>query len=145
MNHNVYSPFLKAEEILEEISEKGIRYDACIIDFHCEATAEFYGLAHFLDGKISAMFGTHTHVQTNDEKILPNGTAIISDVGMNGALYWVIGADFNSVRKRFLTGVSKWLIAQSLDSQYVVSGIVFEIWNDGKAEKVEKIRIEGTL
>ncbi len=145
MNHNVYSPFLKAEEILEDVAEKWVEYDACIIDFHCEASAEFYGLAHFLDGRISGMFGTHTHVQTNDEKILTDGTAIISDVWMNGSLYSVIGADYNSVRKRFLTGVSKWLIAQSLDNQYVVSWVVFEIGEDGKAKNIEKIRIEGTL
>ena len=62
-------------------------YDASIIDFHCEASSEFYGLAHFLDGRVNALFGTHTHVQTNDDMLLPKGTGILSDVGMNGALY----------------------------------------------------------
>jgi len=145
MNHNVYSPFLKADEILEELDKNWVEYDASIIDFHCEASAEFYGLAHFLDGRVSAMFGTHTHVQTNDEKVLQGKTAIISDIGMNGPLYGVIGADYGSVRKRFLSGISKWLISQSLEKDYLISGAIFEIGDDGKANWIEKIRIEGTL
>lgn len=145
MSHHVYSPFLKIDEILQELKDTWLDYDASIIDFHVEASAEFYGLAHFLDGRVSALFGTHTHVQTNDDMVLPGKTAIISDVGMNGPLYWVIGADFGSVRKRFLTGISKGLISQNLEKQYLISWAVFEIWDDGKALSIEKIRIEGSL
>ncbi len=145
MNHNVYSPFLKFDEILSEVADKGLSYDVCIVDFHCEASAEFYGLAHFIDGRAGAIFGTHTHVQTNDEKILPWGTGLISDVWMNGALFGVIGAEYESVRKRFITGINKWLISQSLEKEYVISAVSFEIWDDGKCVSVEKIRKEWSL
>jgi 2',3'-cyclic-nucleotide 2'-phosphodiesterase len=64
-------------------------------------------MAMYLEGKISAVFGTHTHIQTNDAHILPKGTAIITDIGMNGPLYSVIGAEFASVERRFLTGIQK--------------------------------------
>jgi calcineurin-like phosphoesterase len=94
---------------------------------------------------VSFVFGTHTHIQTNDELILPGWTGIISDVWMNGPLYSVIGADFNSVKKRFLTGINKWKIEQQLDENYVVNGICVEVWEDRKTVSVEKIRIRGKL
>lgn len=145
MNHHVYSPFLKAEEILKELKEKWINYDASILDFHVEASGEFYGLAHFLDWKISAIFGTHTHVQTNDDMILAWGTWIMSDLWMNGPRYWVIGADYNSVAKRFLSGIQRWLIEQSLEKNYNISWAVFDVWDDWMTKNIEKIRIQGTL
>jgi calcineurin-like phosphoesterase len=84
-------------------------------------------------------------VQTNDDAILPKGTAILSDVGMNGSINWVIWADYESVKKRFITGISKWLISQNLDSNYVVSWVVFDIDETGKCSSVEKIRINSKL
>lgn len=143
MNYNVENPFLKAEKIIQELWEKN--FDAIIIDFHKETTAEWYGLAHFLDGQASFVFWTHTHIQTNDELILPGGTGIISDVGMSGPLYSVIWADFESVKKRFLTWISKWKIEQQLDENYVVNGICVEIWADRKCIHLEKIRVRGKL
>lgn len=143
MNYNVENPFLKAEKIIQELWEKN--FDAIIIDFHKETTAEWYGLAHFLDGQASFVFWTHTHIQTNDELILPGGTGIISDVGMSGPLYSVIWADFESVKKRFLTWISKWKIEQQLDENYVVNGICVEIWADRKCIDLEKIRVRGKL
>lgn len=143
MNYNVENPFLKAEKIIQELWEKN--FDAIIIDFHKETTAEWYGLAHFLDGQASFVFWTHTHIQTNDELILPGGTGIISDVGMSGPLYSVIWADFESVKKRFLTWISKWKIEQQLDENYVVNGICVEIWADRECIHLEKIRVRGKL
>jgi len=143
MNYNVENPFLKAEKIIQELWEKN--FDAIIIDFHKETTAEGYGLAYFLDGKASFVFGTHTHIQTNDELILPGWTGLISDVGMSGPLFSVIWADFESVKKRFITGISKWKIEQQLDENYVVNGIFVEIWDDRKCINLEKIRIRGKL
>ncbi|MCP4522749.1 MAG: YmdB family metallophosphoesterase [Candidatus Gracilibacteria bacterium] len=143
MNYSMENPFLKGEKILEELSDQ--TFDAIIIDFHKETTSEGYGLAHFLDGRVSFVFGTHTHVQTNDELILPGGTGIISDVGMSGPLYSVIGADFSSVKKRFLTGINKGKIEQQLDENYVVSGICVEIGENAKTQSLEKIRIRGKL
>ncbi|AGC68452.1 metallophosphoesterase [Thermoclostridium stercorarium subsp. stercorarium DSM 8532] len=76
-----------------------------IVDFHAEATSEKLALAYYLDGRVSAVVGTHTHVQTADEKILENKTAYISDVGMTGPADGVIGVDRNQVIRKFITGL----------------------------------------
>jgi calcineurin-like phosphoesterase len=143
INYSMENTFLKAEKILAELWTEN--FDAIVIDFHKETTSEWYGLAHFLDGQVSFVCGTHTHIQTNDELILPGGTGLISDVWMNGPLYSVIWADFNSVKRRFLTGINKGKIEQQLDENYVVNGICVEIWDDKKVINLEKIRIRGKL
>ena len=74
------------------------------VDFHAEATAEKIALGYFLDGKATAIFGTHTHVQTADEKILPNGTGYITDIGMTGPKNSVLGLKREIAVERFLTG-----------------------------------------
>jgi calcineurin-like phosphoesterase len=102
-------------------------------------------LAHFLDGQVSFVFGTHTHIQTNDELILPGWTGIISDVWMSWPLYSVIWADFGSVKKRFLTGIGKGKIEQQLDPHYVVNGVCIEVGENRKVTNLEKIRIRGKL
>lgn len=143
MNHRVYNPFLKADEILEEFKNENL--DWIIIDFHKEASAEWYWLLNYLYSKVSFIFGTHTHIQTNDEIILPSGSWYISDVWMNWPLYSVIWADFDSVRNRFLTWISKWKIEQSLDENYIVNWVFVEIWEKIKCENIEKIRIRGRI
>ena len=80
-------PIMCLDKILEKTQNTKIK----ILDFHAEATAEKRAMGFYADGKISAMFGTHTHVQTSDEEILPNGTAYITDIGMCGAVYSVLG------------------------------------------------------
>lgn len=139
MNHKVNNPFSVVEKILEKY--KNDKLDWIIIDFHKEASSEFYWLANYLDGKISFIFGTHTHVQTNDDVIFPNWTGIISDVGMTWPLYSVIWADFETVKGRFLYWINRWKIEQSLSKEYVVSWVFVEIWKKWKCEKIEKIRI----
>ena len=94
------NPFLKAKSIVEEISNK---VDIIILDFHAEATAEKIAMGYYLDGKVTAVFGTHTHVQTADEKILPNGTGYITDIGMTGPRNSVIGMNIGASIKRFET------------------------------------------
>ena len=79
MKQLVENPFTKLTEILEEIKDVT---PVMIVDFHAETTSEKITLGHFADGKVSAVFGTHTHIQTCDEKVLPNGTAYITDLGM---------------------------------------------------------------
>ncbi|MDC0506252.1 YmdB family metallophosphoesterase [Candidatus Gracilibacteria bacterium] len=140
---NSSNAFVRADEILDLY--KGQSIDAVIVDFHKEATAEIQGLAHYLDGRISAIFGTHTHVQTNDDLILPKGTGLLGDAGMSGPLYSVIGADFNSVKKMFLSGVFKGKIEQSLDSNYLVNGVLFDIDDAGKCRGIEIIKRTGKL
>ncbi|MFI3115256.1 MAG: TIGR00282 family metallophosphoesterase [Clostridia bacterium] len=83
------NPFLCVEKILKEVED----FDIAIIDFHAQATSEKYALAFHLDGKVSAIFGTHTHVKTADTRIFPNGLGYITDVGMVGPMWSVIGVD----------------------------------------------------
>jgi len=92
-------PFKKAEKLLEQVDATAI-----LIDFHAEASSEKKAMACWLDGKVSAVVGTHTHVQTADEEVLPGGTAFISDVGMTGGHAGVIGMTYQSVIPRFLYG-----------------------------------------
>lgn len=98
MNEDIEDPFVTAKNIADKY-----RGEIIIIDFHAEATSEKIALGYYLDGKISALLGTHTHVQTADERILPNGTAFISDVGMCGPEDSVIGVKKEIIIEKFLT------------------------------------------
>ncbi len=97
----IESPFNAAERALAELRGQ---CDAVVIDFHAEATSEKVALAHFLDGRVAAVVGTHTHVQTADARVLPGGTAYISDLGMVGPIDSVIGVKKEIAVERFLTG-----------------------------------------
>ena len=99
MNQNLNDPFEMVNNLLNEYAISA-NVDAIFIDFHAEATAEKYGFAHMLDGKVTCVFGTHTHVQTNDNHILANGTAYISDLGMCGNYDSVIGMEKEGVITR---------------------------------------------
>ena len=99
MNDEYLNPFLKAEEILNKAE-----YDIAICDFHGEATSEKNAFGLYFDGKINIITGTHTHVQTNDARILPKGSFYISDIGMCGALNGVIGVEEECVIHQYLTG-----------------------------------------
>ena len=96
----VDNPFRKADEIYSEIKNMS---DIILLDFHAEATSEKIAMGYHLDGRFSAVFGTHTHVQTSDERILDGGTGYITDVGMCGSLDGVIGLDRDYIVKRFNT------------------------------------------
>ena len=95
-------PFRKFDEIYEEIKNK---IDYIIVDFHGDATSEKYTFGYYVDGRANIVFGTHTHVPTADERILPKGTFYITDVGMTGAYNSVIGIDINDAIKKFLTSM----------------------------------------
>lgn len=94
-------PFRKADQILQENAAEHL--DAVIVDFHAEASSEKIALAHYLDGRVSAVIGTHTHVQSNDARVLPEGTGFMTDVGFTGPEDSVIGADKKLVIDHFLT------------------------------------------
>ena len=130
------NPFLKAKSIVQEIHEKT---DIIIVDFHAEATAEKIAMGHYLDGKVTAVFGTHTHVQTADEKILPNGTAYITDIGMTGPKNSVIGMDIGVSFKRFETTLpERYRIAEG---EGMFNGVIFDIDDVSNcAKSVERIR-----
>ncbi|MBO4815983.1 MAG: TIGR00282 family metallophosphoesterase [Clostridia bacterium] len=132
------NPFVKAEELVNKIKNE---VDYIIIDFHAEATAEKIAMGYFLDGKVTCVFGTHTHVATADEEILENGTAYITDIGMTGPKKSVIGMDVEASIKRFVTTLpEKYKVSQ--DSKIILSGIVLEV-NDEKsrAEKITRIKL----
>lgn len=130
------NPFLKAKSIVQEIQEKT---DIIIVDFHAEATAEKIAMGYYLDGKVTAVFGTHTHVQTADEKILPNGTAYITDIGMTGPKNSVIGMDIGVSFKRFETTLpERYRIAEG---EGMFNGVVFDIDDVSNcAKSVERIK-----
>jgi metallophosphoesterase (TIGR00282 family) len=102
MDPVVDNPFLVIEAFLSQYDNKII-----FVDFHAEATAEKQALGFFLDGRVSAVLGTHTHVQTNDLRILEGGTAYQSDVGMTGPLDSVIGMKREAVIKKFISGINQ--------------------------------------
>ncbi|MCL0052867.1 TIGR00282 family metallophosphoesterase [Peptococcaceae bacterium] len=95
-------PFRKADEILREIGDKT---DIILVDFHAEATSEKMAMGWYLDGRVTALFGTHTHVQTADERILPKGTAYITDIGMTGPRDSVIGIEVDIILRKFITAL----------------------------------------
>ncbi|WP_085992349.1 TIGR00282 family metallophosphoesterase [Oceanobacillus senegalensis] len=95
-------PFKKADELIEEAKK---RTNLIFIDFHAEATSEKQAIGWYVDGRVSALVGTHTHTQTSDERILPQGTAYISDVGMTGPYDGILGVEKEAVIKRFLTSL----------------------------------------
>lgn len=96
------SPFTAAEREIQFLSDK---CDIILVDFHAEATSEKVSMGYFLDGKVSAVFGTHTHIQTADDTILPKGTAYLTDLGMTGAVHSVLGMEKRIIINRFLNGM----------------------------------------
>jgi 2',3'-cyclic-nucleotide 2'-phosphodiesterase len=95
-------PFKKVDQLIEEAKK---RTSIIFVDFHAEATSEKQAMGWYLDGKVTAVVGTHTHVQTADNRILPKGTAYITDVGMTGPYDGILGVDKESVIKKFLTSL----------------------------------------
>ena len=116
------NPFKVASNLVEELKEQA---DVIVIDFHAEATAEKIALGHYLDGKVTAIFGTHTHVQTADAKILPNGTGYITDIGMTGPEHSVIGMEIYTTIKRLKTTLpEKYRLAEG---NCILNGVIFEV------------------
>lgn len=101
MAKNYEDPFRKAQEIIKSFTDK--HFSAILIDIHAEATSEKIALRHFLDGQVSALIGTHTHVQTADSHITENGTGFISDAGMCGLANGVIGLEAGPIVQAYLT------------------------------------------
>lgn len=98
-------PFKKAEEIINlESSVYRLKPEIILVDFHAEATSEKNSLAYYLDGRVTCIIGSHTHVQTNDARILPKGTGYITDLGMVGPIHSSIGDDLKHAIHSFLTG-----------------------------------------
>jgi metallophosphoesterase (TIGR00282 family) len=129
-------PFRVGEEHVNRLSEEGVHL--VVLDFHAEATSEKLALAWFLDGRVSAIVGTHTHVQTADERVLPNGTGYITDAGMTGPQDSVIGVKIQRSVDSFLTGVPQRL-EPSLKN-LVLNGVLISVSEEtGRCEGIRRI------
>lgn len=128
-------PFRAMEGVLQALP----RNAPILVDFHAEASSEKVAMGHYLDGRVAAVFGTHTHVQTSDAMILPGGTAYMTDLGMTGPWYSVIGREIEPVLKRFTTAMpAKFDIAKG---PCVLEGAILELEREsGKALSIEAFR-----
>lgn len=129
------SPFHAVDKILN--SEMG-NYDLSVVDFHAEATSEKIAMGRYLDGRVSVVFGTHTHVQTADEQVLPRGTAYITDVGMSGPMNGILGVASDIIITRFLTHMpARFIVA---DGDVRAHGAIIDVdTSTGLAKKIERI------
>lgn len=136
MRYSVECPFQKLKQIVHEVKKIT---PIIIVDMHAETTSEKVALGHFIDGEISFLFGTHTHIQTADEKILAKGTAYITDLGMTGPYDSVIGQEKNHIIKRFLTSMpTKFQVATE---NILLNGAVVNIdESTGKATAIERLQ-----
>uniref|UniRef100_E6PIR3 TIGR00282 family metallophosphoesterase n=1 Tax=mine drainage metagenome TaxID=410659 RepID=E6PIR3_9ZZZZ len=110
-----------------------------LVDVHAEATSEKQGLARFADGKVSAIYGTHTHVQTADEEILPGGTAYITDLGMTGPSDGIIGMESEAVLSRFLTGFSDRFSVCKSGTKQLCAAVLCLDTRSGRAISIKRI------
>lgn len=130
-------PFRAAEA---EVARLRKQTSLIIVDLHGEATSEKIAMGRYLDGKVSAVIGTHTHVATADEQILPKGTAYISDAGMCGPHDSVLGRDYESVLRRFLTQMPQKMEVASGD--VALCGVIVDVDEpSGRSRSIERIRV----
>ena len=130
MNIQTENPFLEAEKIINDIKDY---IEIIIVDFHAEATAEKIAMGYFLDGKVTAIFGTHTHVQTADERILPNGTGYITDIGMTGPINSVIGMEITTLPEKY----------KLADGKNFLNGCIFDINDEtSRIKEIKRINIQ---
>ncbi len=130
-------PFRAAQA---EVARLRRQTNLIVVDFHAEATSEKIALGRYLDGQVSAVIGTHTHVQTADEQILPKGTAYITDAGMCGPHDSVLGREVEPVLKRFLTQMPQKL--EVATGKVELCGVIIEVNEDtGRAGAIERIRV----
>lgn len=139
MNRETVSPFEVADKILEE-NKQGDDAKIIIMDFHAEATSEKKAMGAYLNGRVSAVVGTHTHVQTADEEILSKGTAYITDLGMTGIGNSILGCEEKAVLDQFLHKTPfKYKLAE--DDAVMLEGALVDIdERTGKAMKIERFR-----
>ena len=131
-------PFRVGETEVEKLSE---RAKVIVVDMHGEATSEKVAMGRFLCGKVSAVIGTHTHIQTADETILPGGTAYITDVGMTGAFDSVIGLKTEVAIQRFLTQIPHRLEAAKRDLR--MNAVIVDVDEEtGKATSVQRVELK---
>jgi metallophosphoesterase (TIGR00282 family) len=129
-------PFVLVEELVAEARE---RAKVVVVDFHAEATSEKIALARLLDGRVTAVIGTHTHVQTNDARVQPGGTAAITDAGMTGPHDSVIGVRAELAIERMKTGMP--VRFHPAEGDVRIEGVLIECDGDGRATRCEALRV----
>jgi metallophosphoesterase (TIGR00282 family) len=132
-------PFAVIDELVEEAR---VQTRIIVVDFHAEATSEKVALARWLDGRVTAVIGTHTHVQTADARVQPGGTAAITDAGMTGPHDSVIGVDADRAIQRMRTGMP--VRFQPAEGDVRIEGVLVECDGDGRARSCEAVRIATT-
>jgi 2',3'-cyclic-nucleotide 2'-phosphodiesterase len=132
------SPFHEADSILEKVEA-----DFAIVDFHAEMTSEKVAMGWHLDGRVAAVLGTHTHVPTADARVLPKGTAFISDVGMTGSRTSVLGVKPEQVLERFITQMP--VKFETADEDVWVMGAVVTVNDGGLADSIEQVMVPAHL
>jgi metallophosphoesterase (TIGR00282 family) len=130
------TPFELLDELVEEARR---RAKVIVVDFHAEATSEKIAVARILDGRVTAVLGTHTHVQTNDARVLPGGTAAITDAGMTGPHDSVIGVEADLAIRRMVTGLPVRFSPATEDVR--IEGVVVDCDGDGRATACEALRV----
>jgi metallophosphoesterase (TIGR00282 family) len=131
------SPFVTIDRLVDEACEQT---PVIVLDFHAEATSEKVAMARYLDGRVTAVLGTHTHVQTSDARVLKGGTAAITDAGMTGPHDSVIGSDEHNALKRFLTGLPTRL--EPASGEVRIEGALVECTADGRATSCTAVRVD---
>jgi metallophosphoesterase (TIGR00282 family) len=133
-------PFRCADVMVGDLRR---RTPVIVVDLHAEATSEKVAMGRYLDGRVSCVVGTHTHVQTADEQIFPGGTAYISDLGMTGPMDGVIGMEQGAVLDRFLTGLSERFNVQKSGMKQFNAAVVSIDRGTGKATEIKRIFLRG--
>ncbi|MDD3153441.1 MAG: TIGR00282 family metallophosphoesterase [Victivallaceae bacterium] len=136
MRDSAYCPFETADRLVEEIAPKTPNI---FIDFHAEATSEKLAMSYFLDGRVTAVVGTHTHVQTSDAEVLPGGTAHLTDLGMAGAARSVLGRKVEDVLTKFTTGMPCRLAVAEDGPIRVCGAVITYDYRSGRATKIVPI------
>ena len=128
-------------EIVDElVDEARSRAPVVVVDFHAEATSEKIAIARWLDGRVTAVIGTHTHVQTNDARVLAGGTATVTDAGMTGPHDSVIGVEAELAIRRMRTRLPVRFVPA--EGGVRIEGVVVDCSDDGRAERIELLRVD---
>ena len=134
---DIDDPFKKADALVTEAKKET---DYIFVDFHAETTSEKNAMGWYLDNRVSAVVGTHTHIQTSDERILPGGTGYITDVGMTGYYDGILGINREEVITRFITSLPQRHVVPD-EGRSVLSGVIIDLNKDGKTKRIERILI----
>ena len=143
MKETVDSPFEAVDAILNKPEHKDI--DTVLVDFHGETTSERIGMSWHLDGRVSVLWGTHTHVQTNDARILPNGLGFITDIGMVGDRNGVLGVERDVILNNFLYPDNRRVHSFAESGEAILSGIIVDIDEQGICTQIDPFNIITTI